>query len=331
MRILVVGLGSIAQRHIRNIKSLSPKAKIAVFRQKTKKVDKDCSKVVDQFFFNWDEAFGWDPHLVLITNPASFHIKTALRWAQKGCHLFIEKPLSHNLVGVDQLLKICKKKQLVLMVGYNMRFLEPLVIIKQALEEGKIGRILYVRASVGQYLPDWRPKSDYRQGVSARKSLGGGAVLELSHELDYIRWFIGEFKSVLALTKKLSDLKIDVEDTAEIILESQQGMLVSIHLDMIDRLGNRCCQIVGTQGSLLWESQRNNRVRLFSAQEHKWKELRPAKALDINKMYLEELSHFFECVDSNTTPCVSGEDGRRIVEVILAIQRSSQKQKRIKL
>ena len=115
------------------------------------------------------------------------------------------------------LLALCHQRRLVLMVGYNFRFYPPLQAMRQALVEGCIGRLISLRAEAGQYLPDWRPGSDYRQGASARRELGGGVVLELSHELDYIRWLGGEVESVGALVGKLSDLEIEVEDTAEIV------------------------------------------------------------------------------------------------------------------
>jgi predicted dehydrogenase len=212
------------------------------------------------------------------------------------------------------------------MVGYNLRFCRPLQVMRQALVEGRIGRPLALRAEAGQYLPEWRPGKDYRQCVSARRDLGGGAVLELSHELDYVRWLVGEVKTVCAQVGHLSDLELDVEDTAEIILQFCNGAIGSVHLDMVQRPATRTCRIVGTEGTLAWDGM-SHRVQLFSAAADRWSDLHPAEAIDRNEMYLAELRHFFGCVRGKGKPIVSGNEGRRVLEIALAVKKSSVEQR----
>jgi predicted dehydrogenase len=150
------------------------------------------------------------------TGPASIHLSHAHEAAAAGAHLFIEKPLANTADGIPSLLAECRAKGLTVLVAYNFRFYPPLQILRDAVLSGRIGRVVSVRAEVGQYLPDWRPGADYRQGVTARAELGGGALLELSHEIDYIRWIIGEVTAVGARVARLGNLEIDVEDVAEI-------------------------------------------------------------------------------------------------------------------
>jgi len=202
--------------------------------------------------------------------------------------------------------------------------------MRQALIEGRIGRPIAVRAKAGQYLPKWRPGSDYRQSVSARHELGGGVVLELSHELDYVRWLVGEIKAVSAQVGHLSDLEIDVEDTAEIILQFSNGTIGSIHLDMVDRATTRTCRIIGTGGTLTWDGA-CHLVRLFSAVTNTWLDLHPVETIDRNEMYIAELRHFLDCVRGNDIPIVSGDDGRRVLEIALAVKQSSQEQRVVEL
>lgn len=327
LRILVVGLGSIAHRHIRNLKSIEPAVRITVWHQHSK--PKDAAgppDLADRVVYQLKDALDAKPDAALITNPASRHIETGLTLAQQGVHLFIEKPLSNTLDGVDELLALCRQRSLVLMVGYNFRFYPPLQVMRQALIDGRIGRPVALRAQVGQYLPDWRPGCDYRRGVSARQDLGGGAVLELSHELDYVRWLVGEVKTVSAQVGHLSDLEIDVEDTAEIVLQFQNGVVGNIHLDMMDRAATRGCRVVGTEGTLVgdWVS---HRVQLFSVAASSWSDLHPAGRRDRNEMYVAELRHFLHCVRGNGLPIVSGEDGRRVLEIALAVKRSSEEKR----
>jgi predicted dehydrogenase len=213
-------------------------------------------------------------------------------------------------------------------VGYNLRFNLPLQLLRQALLEGRIGRPLAVRAEVGQYLPEWRP-GDYRRGVSARKDLGGGVTLELSHELDYMRWLLGEVTAVSAQIGRLSDLEIDVEDTAEVICLFANGALGSIHLDMVQRPAVRTCRVIGTEGTISWDALEPS-VRLFSHATGSWSDLWSGPC-DRNEMYVLELRHFLDCVRGKALPVVTGEEGRRVLEIALAVKQSAREQRVINL
>ena len=327
MRVLVAGLGGIGRRHLANLRLIESAAHITIWHQHSKPEDAaETSSLADCVVYSLEDALDTKPDVALITNPASLHIETGLAFAQRGAHLFIEKPLSNTLDGVDELLDLCCQRALVLMVGYNFRFYRPLQVMRQALQEGRIGCKIALRAEAGQYLLEWRPGSDYRQSVSARRDLGGGAVLELSHELHYVRWLVGEVKTVSAQVGHLSDLEIDVEDTAEIILQFRNGAIGSVHLDMVDRATTRTCRIIGTEGTLTWDGM-SHRVQLFSAATDTWSDLHPAKAIDRNEVYVEELRHFLDCVRGNEVPIVSGDDGRRVLEIALAAKQSSRAQR----
>src|SRR5262249_39063512 len=155
----------------------------------------------------------------IIASPASAHLEAALALADAGIHLLVEKPIANSSEGVHELIERCRKHQLVLMVGYNLRFMPSLRRAKQMIESGVIGTVLSARVEVGQYLPQWRPHADYRQGVTAQSALGGGALLELSHDIDYILWILGLPAQLSASGGKYSNLEIDVEDMVEILLE----------------------------------------------------------------------------------------------------------------
>jgi predicted dehydrogenase len=331
MRVLVVGLGNIGHRHLENLALIEPTAHVTICHQHSRpwQVAEEQS-LVDHVVYRLEDALDTKPDVALVTNPASLHIETGLALAQENIHLFIEKPLSNTLEGVDELIDLCCKRKLILMVGYNFRFYRPLEVMRQALIEGRIGRPIALRAEVGQYLPDWRPDGDYRQTSSAKHALGGGAVLELSHELDYVRWLVGEVSRVWAQIAHLSDLEIDVEDVAEIILQFSNGAIGSVHLDMIQWPATRTCRIIGTKGALIWDGA-SHRVQLSSTVTKSWSDLHPAKRIDRNEMYVSELRHFFSCVRRNDVPIVTADDGRRVLQIALAIKQSSRDQKPIEL
>lgn len=331
MRALIVGLGSIGRRHLRNLRAIETNTSICVWHSYRKEKERsDISAYIDQEVFSEEEALGLSADVAFITGPASQHVSTAMALAERGAHLFIEKPLSCNLEHVDELIRLCHQRSLVLMVGYNFRFCESLQAVKRELSRGRIGQPVALRAHVGQYLPDWRPGTDYRASVSASADLGGGAVLELSHEIDYLTWLGGLVKGVTAQMGHLSDLEMDAEDTAEIILSFTTGALGSIHLNMVQRPASRNCTVIGTQGTLAWDGLSLS-VKAFSHGSNAWTELFPPNREDRNDMYMEELHHFLGCVRGATTPLVTGEDGKRVLEIALAAKEAARSQRTIYL
>jgi len=327
MRALIVGLGSIGRRHLSNLRQIEPDASITVWHQHTRS---DVVPGADRVVYSLEAALIERPEVALIAGPAVTHIETGLALARAGIHLFVEKPLAHDVQQIEALIELCRQRNLIMMVGYNLRFSEPLRLMQQAASEGRIGRVLGLRAEAGQYLPDWRKDTDYRQGVSARRELGGGAILELSHELDYARWLMGEVKTVSAQADRVSDLEIDVEDLAEITLRFQSGAIGQVHVDMLQRAATRACRLIGTEGTLTWDAI-SNQVRLFEAATQTWRDLHPATPIDRNAMYVAELKHFLECVASRTPPLIGGEDGWRVLQIALAAKQSAREQRVIEL
>lgn len=331
MKYLVAGLGSIGRRHLRNIKIIDPEASVTIWHTHSKP-DRvvPLDEKVDNVVYSYDDAIKTKPDVAFITNPAPFHIPIAKKFANDGIDLFIEKPLSSDLSGIDALEKIKHIRKNIIMVGYNLRFHCPFQIIKQSLETGAIGRIISIRAEVGQYLPDWRPDSDYRKSVSARKDLGGGVVFELSHELDYVRWLLGEVKTVSGHIGRLSNLEINVEDTAEILLEFTNGAIGSIHLDMVQRSPTRYCRIIGTEGTIIWDGTTDS-VTQFTAKTQNWSVIHSDQKLDRNEMYLSEIRHFLDCVKTRKEPVISIGDGKMVLKIALAVLKSSEEKRWISL
>lgn len=328
---LLVGLGSIGKRHLKNLRSIEPDSHITVWHTSPKRNEsEDNITLADRVVYSLEEAIFPKPDAAFITSPASSHISLAEKLVRESIDLFIEKPISASLSGIDELLKVQKTKKTLIMVGYNLRFHHPLQILKKNIENGKIGKIICIQAEAGQYLPHWRPGTDYRNSASARSDLGGGVILELSHELDYSLWLLGEAISVTAQAARLSNLEIDVEDTADILLTFSQGAMGNIHLDMIQQPSSRNCKVVGTGGTITWDGLTDS-VMLFSNQTGEWSVLHPPKKEDWNSMYIAEMEHFLSCIRSRKVPLITGEDGKRALMVALAALRSAKEQRSIAL
>jgi predicted dehydrogenase len=322
-RALIVGLGSIGKRHLRLARELLPVADIRVLRHQP---TNEIPEFANGCFFAIEDALAFLPHIAVIASPAPFHLVTAQALAAAGVHLLIEKPLSTSLDGVTQLLETCKEHRTVLLTGYNLRFLPSLQRFRGLLGEDAIGKVLSVRCEIGQYLPSWRPESDYRHGVTAKKALGGGALLELSHEIDYLRWIFGEVEWVMSSLSRQSGLEMDVEDSVHLILgftpQAEGPQIIgTLNLDLIRHDTTRSCVAIGEKGSLRWNGL-TGQVMVYRAGEKGWCELfRYQHQRD--ESYQAEWQNFLACVSKSTVPLISGEDGLSVIQIIEAARRSA--------
>lgn len=323
-RLLIVGLGSIGTRHARLVRELVPGLKIVVLRHRN---CRDMNEPgIDYCVTSLDEALRFRPQAAVIANPARLHLNAALPLANAGVHLLVEKPISSTTQGVSELIDVCKAQGITLMTGYNLRFLPSLQRFRELLEEKRVGRVLSVRAEIGQFLPSWRPDSDYRQSVSAKAALGGGVLLELSHEIDYLRWLLGEVEWVSAIQRKQSGLEIDVEDTAHLVLgfAHEAGavpVIATLNMDFIRHDTTRTCTVIGVAGSLRWNALVGT-VDIFEQGGNAWQTLFAHK-YQMDDTYLAEWRHFLSCISDGGAPLVSGEDGLAVLQIIKASRESS--------
>jgi len=322
-RIVIVGLGSAGTRHLRLARLFFPNSEIKVFRHLTLR---DIPEFSNGCFSTIDEVKQFAPQVAVIANPSTFHTQIAYELALARVNLLIEKPISSSIEGVVELIKKCEENNLVLMVGYNLRFSKSLNFFRESLLEGNIGQIQSIRCEVGQYLPSWRPESDYRQGVSARKELGGGALLELSHEIDYLRWIFGEVDWVRATLSQQSRLEIDVEDTVHLTLgfvstNNEKQLVGTLNLDLIRHDRTRTCTAIGEKGTLRWNGLTGD-VDLFEIGSSDWKKLyghEPQR----DETYAAEWKDLVEAIELRNDPSITGDDGLRALEIIEAARISA--------
>jgi len=322
-RILVVGSGSAGTRHLRLTREHFPNSQIKVLRHRSEIAIPEFS---DGYFSTMEEAIKFAPQIAIIANPSTFHVDVAQELAEAEIHLLIEKPLSSSIEGVARLIETCKNHKSILMVGYNLRFSPSLQHFRKLLGEGVIGDLLSIRCEVGQYLPSWRPERDYRQCVSAKKELGGGALLELSHEIDYLRWIFGEVEWVRATLSQQSELEIDVEDSANLTMGflpniGGRQLIGTLNLDLIRHDHTRACTAIGEKGTLRWNGL-TGEVDLYEEDATSWKTLYRHQPKQ-DETYRFELQSFLDSIRENGVPFVTGEDGLRVLEIIEAVRVSS--------
>jgi len=324
--IAIIGLGSIGKRHLRLLRVLKPNISITVVRSGKGDVVPE-EEMADRVLYSIQDAIKSGIQAAIIATPAVFHIDQSINLMSANIHLLLEKPLLHNMNGVEKLLKIAKKTKTVGVVGYCLRHDPAAKKLKELLSNEQTGQILHVQVDCGSYLPDWRPSQDYRQVTSSKKETGGGVLLELSHELDYINWFFGKMQNVQASINYSGTLDINVEDSADMIFTSKKGFPVSVHLDFNSHRNQRKCRVHCAKGDLIWDAV---------SKKVSWKPANGSEQVesfnkDDNEMYREQLVHFIKCIELHRVPAVSLEDGIAALQMVLAAHESHNTGKRVAL
>jgi len=334
MRALVVGCGSIGERHIANLRSLT-RDQIAVCDVDERKLEYVRKKHGIDTYVSLDEALSKGQDCVLVCTPTNSHIAIATRALRANCHVFVEKPLSDRMDGIDELLGLANAKKKTVSVGFNMRFDKSLRKMKEWLDAKRIGNIVTAGVHFGYSFLRRKVDSDYRQDYAGQVSMGGGVILDAIHEIDYLIWLVGDVEELFCYSGRLSGLHMDVEDTAEMLLKFRNGAIGSIHLDFVQLPYCRCARIVGREGTIEWNFGTIERdfddsvASLYDGERGQWETYRGN--VGRNAMYLEEMRHLIACVEGKEKPAVDGELGKKVLEVALAAKESSREARIVRI
>lgn len=319
LTVLVVGTGGIARRHIATLRSLVPALRMVVLRASTRALETPLEPDI-HVVSSMDEALAMVPTCAVIAGPATTHIATALPIVAARIPTLIEKPLSDRLDGVEALIETARVSATPVMVGYILRFHPGLQRVRQVVREGGVGRPMGLRAEVGQYLPDWRPTVPVHETVSAQMALGGGALLELSHEIDYARWIVGEAVEVRADLRRLGDVTVDVEDWVDVHWSTADGVAVGLHMDMLQRAPVRWCRVIGSEATVEADLIRGEVWR--RGPQGVVESLHPEGGVDRQAAGRAEMQALLAMVAGEPSP-IPLEEGRRTLTVVEAARASA--------
>ena len=281
MKVLIIGLGSIAQKHIDAINKIDQSASIYALRSNTN--SKSFINIID--LYNLTDVPN-DIDFILISNPTSLHSKTILKVIDFNKPLFIEKPIFDSIINNEEIVRLIEKKNIKTYVGCNLRFHSALNFIKTYLNSGN-SKINEVNVYCGSYLPDWRPQQDYTKSYSANQKLGGGVHLDLIHELDYTIWIFGKPINYNSIKRKVSNLSIDTFDYATYNL-SYPDFNVSITLNYYRTTPKLHIEIVLENETLICDLltstilNSENKI-IFTDNE-----------FDFSKTYLNQMNYFID-------------------------------------
>ncbi len=331
MKFMIAGLGSVGRRHLRNLRALGEEDILLYRTHLASLPDEELSGLPEEI--DLGRALEHHPDAVIVANPTVFHLDVAIPAVRAGCHIFLEKPVSASLDRLDELNAAAAHSGSRIQVGFQFRFHPTLRKAAELIRTGAIGRVLTAHVHWGEYLPNWHPWEDYRQGYAARADLGGGAILTMTHPLDYLCWLLGEPESLWSFNDHISPLEMDVEDVAEIGLRFAGGAIGGVHLNYIQRPPVHRLEIVGTGGTLRWDNADGIlHLQRMPAPFGTWsadppppleEHFAPPPLFERNDLFQEQMRSFLAVVRGEAVPACTLEDGVRALQMALGARLSA--------
>ena len=311
-RIVIVGYGSIGRKHCAYIRKLRPDIEIILVHSKRSQELNKSLLSNHISLCTIEEAISIGVDGAIIASPASLHIEQASIFRLAAIPVLIEKPISDEVAKAEFFLNSSTRSDPPILVGYVLRYQASLIKFINVLNSKLIGTVKGVIIECRSYLPLWRPNTDYRKSVSAKRVLGGGALLELSHEIDYANWIFGPLQLLSSSLENSGKLQIDVEDKADLNFITTKGVPISIFLDFSSETTSRLCNVTSSEGKLSWNGLINEVIWApHNGNEVRWK-------FNSNKdgMYLAQLEHFFQCIEMGVEPIIDPYDALSTLKII---------------
>ncbi|MDC0213252.1 Gfo/Idh/MocA family oxidoreductase [Gammaproteobacteria bacterium] len=314
LRFLVIGTGSIGARHISNLQSLGYQCGVYSYRQRELPESLSISKDHVHKDLSSNTLKQYDA--AVIANETSEHLNVAMSAATGGLHVFLEKPVSNNTKGLEDLKRLIRSKNIVSEVGYMLRCHPNVLFLKKYLGRQSLGKILYVRGLAGHWLPDWRPEVDYRDGYAISKSKGGGVLLDLSHEIDLFNWLLGPIKEVSAMTLKDDLLASETESVVHVLFRFENNIVGQLSLDYLRKDYKREIEVVGEHGTLVWDYRRGTVT--LSSSDDKFEVIdKVPENFERNSMFLDHMKNFIARIRDTVSTSVCSLDEAVVTQHIL--------------
>ena len=316
MRVVICSLGSIGKKYARIIKEAWPETEVGALRSGPKI---DSFKYADRLFTSEEEAMQWNPDAAVIASPANQHLRQALFFTEKNIPTLIEKPIGTGDEREDDWKELAKRSiDIPIYVGYILRQDPGANITKGLIRDKKVGQLVSARFYCGSWLPNWRPDTDYRKSVSARKDLGGGAALELSHEIDMALYLLGDLDINYSECWHSKALDIETEDQCLVVGRDCNGCLVTIEIDYCTKKPERYVSLRGSEGSIYWDL-----IQGTITQTAKGTELEKSiVGLTSDERFCKQLSLFWNASKQGAHGLCTIDEALKVLSIIKDINRS---------
>jgi predicted dehydrogenase len=330
MKFLVVGLGSMGKRRIRNLQYLGEQDVIGFDMLDDRR--KECEeKYHITTFNNIDKAMTEKPDALVISTPPNHHLEYELLAAKNNKHFFCEAGVFSK--GVDELIKICKTKKIVAAPSATLRFNDSIKKIKKLIDEKKIGTVVAVTYHMGQYLPDWHPWENISKFYVGQRETSATREM-VPFEMEWLTWIFGDVEKLSCIKGKISALPVDIDDVYQLIFQFKSGVIGHLLIEVISRTPTRILRIVGEKGSIEWNWM-DDVVKMYDPEKKKWIEFKEEKGFKEKgyvakeNMYIEEIRNFVQAIHGERSYIYSLEQDYQILSLLKAAETSSNKGKHI--
>jgi predicted dehydrogenase len=317
-RLLVIGVGSIGERHLRCAQRLG-RTEVACFDINHALRDSVARRYgIADAYEDIEQAIATAPTAAVICVPAHLHIAIASQLADRGIHLLIEKPLSTSPTGVAQLQSLVRQRRIVAGVGYVIRANPTLAAMREAIRSGRFGRPVQLVAVAGQNFPFYRPA--YRDTYYRDRATGGGAIQDaLTHLVNAGEWLVGPIDRLVADAKHEVIPGVDVEDTVHVLARHGE-IAASYSLNQYQAPNEFTITVVCERGTLRFELH-ENRWRWMIDPGNTWHN-EPGAPIERDDLFITQLRTFFDAIERGDPLLCDLDEGAQTLRVNLAILKS---------
>ena len=320
--ILILGTGSVGKRHASNLSSLG--CTISCMDPRADRLEEVKQEIdVVGTYISIEEAFSDSSRKfdgVVVASPPVYHVDQSIAALEREIPVLLEKPVSPDESNARRLQDVVNNTGIPLLLGYTWRWWPPLAKVRELLNQGVIGKLRYVQFMMSAHLADWHPWENYQDFFMASKALGGGALLDESHWVDLMLWFLGDPESLYAKVDRISDLKIDTDDNVDMVITYKDGLNVTIHLDIYRRPHEKYIRFIGEEGTILWTAE-PNRVAVGKEWSQTWENYE--FDCERNDMFMAVGKEFIDIINGAEVKTCCINDGVRVLSLIEAARQSS--------
>ncbi len=323
---LIIGLGSMGKRRVRNLQFLGYTNLIGVEpkEERRKDVEKEYSI---QTVASVEDGLKRNPDVFIISTPPDLHTPFMKKAVENGKPFFVEASVIDD--GLEEIEKGAKKKGILAAPSATMRFKQSIRKIKELVDSGAIGNVLGFTYHMGQYLPDWHPWEKVSQFYVGKRATSATREM-VCFETEWLTWILGPLEKISCMKGKVSDIDADIDDLYSLVYRFKNGVLGTVVIDVISRLPRRELHIMGSKGNLAWNWD-SATVCVYDANTKKWSEYKEVEKVAQkgywakDDMYIEEMRHFVNAVLGKETYHYPLSEDRAILRVLTLAEESSDK------
>ena len=318
--ILIIGSGSVGKRHARNLAALGCRISCADPRA-DRRAELAAETPVVAAHASDKAAFGvGGVDAVVVASPTAYHPANTIAALEAGLPVLLEKPVAKSAAEAKIMLKAEETSGAPVLLGYTWRWWPPLGRLRQMLAAEAIGKLRHVQFHMSAHLADWHPWEPYQDFFMASAAQGGGALLDESHWIDLMVWLFGQPQQLLGRVEKISDLDIDADDNVDVLAMFENGLRVSLHLDLYGRPHEKFIRFIGEGGTLVWSAD-PNRIAIGRESAQSWEE--ETFRCERNDMFVAVAKEFLDVIARRGKPSCTLAQGVAVMELIEAIRTSS--------